>query len=204
MAWNSLVSVNTSVMSNPGMCLWLAEEAVGAPHWYGVAREAWDNANDKHTDANLPDAVCAVFWSWVGDLGEGPLDYGHVCIWVPGQGLFSSPKRWSDGYGNAWYGSIDEVSRWLGASYLGWTTDLAGLQLAEWRDDAPQPAPQPSGVTTCVVEPWPAQNSTLWGISETFYGTGAKWQEIYAANVGTIGSDPSLIQPGMTLIVPGV
>lgn len=203
MSWKSIVDVNLDTKSNPGMCLAFAEDAVGAPHWYGVAREAWDNASDKHADTNLPDAVVAVFWSWVGDLGEGPLDYGHVCINVPGRGLFSSPKRWSDGYGSAWYGSIDEVSRWLGASYLGWTTDLAGLQLAAWSDDvAPEPTPTPSG-NTITVEPWPAQNSTLWGISETAFGTGSRWQEIYAANVGTIGSDPGLIQPGMILTIPG-
>ena len=121
------------------MCLWFAQEAVGAPHWYPTARTAWDNASDRHYgDYNLPDAVVAVFWSWVGDLGEGPLDYGHVAIWVPGQGLFSSPRRWDDGVTNTFYGSIDEVTRWIGGSYLGWSSDLAGLQLSVWEGD-PQP-----------------------------------------------------------------
>ena len=140
MAWQTLVNVNMDTVSRPGMCLWFAEEAVGAPHWYGTAREAWDNASDRHPgDYNLPDAVVAVFWSWVGDLGEGPLDYGHVAIWVPGVGLFSSPRAWRDGVTNTVYSSIDEVSSWLGASYLGWSSDLAGLQLSTWTGDA-QPA----------------------------------------------------------------
>ena len=137
MSWQTLVNVNMDTVSRPGMCLWFAEEAVGAPHWYGTAREAWDNASDRHYgDYNLPDAVVAVFWSWVGDLGEGPLDYGHVAIWVPGVGLFSSPRAWRDGVTNTVYSSIDEVSNWLGASYLGWSSDLAGLQLSTWTGDA--------------------------------------------------------------------
>ena len=136
MSWQTLVNVNMNTVSKPGMCLWLAEEAVGAPHWYGTAREAWDNASDRHFgDYNLPDAVVAVFWSWVGDLGEGPLDYGHVALWVPGVGLFSSPRGWRDGVTNTVYSSIDEVSSWLGASFLGWSTDLAGLQLSTWTGD---------------------------------------------------------------------
>jgi hypothetical protein len=139
MSWQTLVNVNLNTVSRPGMCLWFAEEAVGAPHWYQTAREAWDNTSDKHPgDYNLPDAVVAVFWSWVGDLGEGPLDYGHVALWVPGVGLFSSPRGWRDGVTNTVYGSIDEVSNWLGASYLGWSSDLAGLQLSTWNGD-PQP-----------------------------------------------------------------
>ena len=139
MAWQSQVNVNLDTVSRPGMCLWFAEEAVGAPHWYGTAREAWDNASDRHYgDYNLPDSVVAVFWSWVGDLGEGPLDYGHVAIWVPGLGLFSSPRAWRDGVTNTVYGSIDEVSSWLGATYLGWSSDLAGVQLSVWTGD-PQP-----------------------------------------------------------------
>jgi hypothetical protein len=142
MAWRSLVDVNLATTSDPGWCLAFAKDAVGAPGGVPTARAAWDNAQDKHWgDTNLPDAVVAVFWSWVGDLGEGPLDYGHVVINVPGRGLFSSPKRWSDGNGSAWYSSIDEVSRWLGATYLGWTSDLNGLQLAV--DDGADPAPAP-------------------------------------------------------------
>jgi hypothetical protein len=140
MAWQSLVDVNLNTTSDPGWCLAFAKDAVGAPGGVPTARAAWDNAVDKHWgDYNLPDSVVAVFWSWVGDLGEGPLDYGHVCIWVPGRGLFSSPKRWSDGNGSAWYGSIDEVSNWLGASYLGWSSDLNGLQLSQWVGDNPVP-----------------------------------------------------------------
>lgn len=135
MAWLSQVGVDTSVTCDSGWCLWLAEECVGAPHWFPNARSAWDNNTQQHADRNYPtDAVVALFWSWTSK-SDG-VDYGHVVINVPGQGLFSSPKNWGQ-HGNAWYGSIDEVSNWLGATYLGWTSELAGLQLAVWQDDAP-------------------------------------------------------------------
>ena len=135
MAWLSQVSVDTSVTCDSGWCLWLAEECVGAPHAFPTARAAWDNNTQQHADRDYPrDAVVALFWSWTSK-SDG-IDYGHVVINVPGQGLFSSPKRWGQ-HGNDWYGSIDEVSNWLGAEYLGWTSELAGLQLAVWQDDAP-------------------------------------------------------------------
>ena len=128
MAWQSRVNVNTGVTADSGWCLWLAEEAVGAPHWYANAKEAANNA-DIHADRNFPtDAVVALFWNWT----TNGVNYGHVVINVPGRGLFSSPKSWNQ-HGNAWYGSIDEVTNWLGgSSYIGWSPTLAGLQLAEW------------------------------------------------------------------------
>lgn len=137
MAWVSQVSVNTNTTSDAGWCLWLAQEATGAPHLYPTARSSWDASTDKHEDRNYPaDAVVALYWNWTSKT-DG-INYGHIVINVPGQGLFSSPKNWGQ-HGNDWYGSIDEVSRWLGATYLGWTSDLAGLQLSAWNADAVAP-----------------------------------------------------------------
>jgi hypothetical protein len=133
MSWVSQVSVNTGVTCDAGWCLWLAEECVGAPHWYATAKIAANNA-EIHADRNFPtDAVVALFWDWTSKT-DG-VNYGHVVINVPGRGLFSSPKNWGV-HGNDWYGSIDEVSRWLGASYIGWSPVLAGKQLAVWNADA--------------------------------------------------------------------
>jgi len=138
MSWVSKVSVNTSVVADAGWCLWLAQESVGASHLYPNARVAWDNVSDKHRDRDYQqDAVVALFWDWKSKT-DG-INYGHVVINVPGKGLFSSPKNWGE-HGNAWYGSIDEVSAWLGASYLGWGTDLSGLKLSEWVDPKPSKA----------------------------------------------------------------
>lgn len=48
-----------------------------------------------------------------------------------------------------------------------------------------------------------ASGNTLWGIAQKFYGNGAKWQTIYSANRGIIGSNPNLIHPGQRLVIPG-
>jgi hypothetical protein len=144
MSWISQVSVNTGATADSGWCLWLAEEATGAPHLYPSARAAWNAASDKHADRDYPtDAVVALFWDWTSK-SDG-VNYGHVVINTPGRGLFSSPKQWGK-HGNDWYSSIDEVSNWLGARYLGWSSDLAGLQLSVWNSaSTPTPVSPPVG-----------------------------------------------------------
>lgn len=42
----------------------------------------------------------------------------------------------------------------------------------------------------------------LWQISHKTLGNGDRWREIYDLNVDTIGPDPDVIQPGMTLVIP--
>lgn len=59
---------------------------------------------------------------------------------------------------------------------------------------------QPS--RTVTVGKWPAWNSTLWGISEHYYGAGNDYMKIYNANKGTIGNNPSLLHPGEVLTIP--
>lgn len=39
-------------------------------------------------------------------------------------------------------------------------------------------------------------------ISERFYGTQGRWRDIYEANRGVIGPNPSLIHPGQELVIP--
>lgn len=65
----------------------------------------------------------------------------------------------------------------------------------------PQPV-QNQPARTQTVGAWPAWNSTLWGISEHYYGNGADYMKIYNANKGTIGSNPSLLHPGEVLTIP--
>lgn len=65
--------------------------------------------------------------------------------------------------------------------------------------DNPPPAPQYKD--TFVVQPWPAQGSTLWGIATIEYGNGGRWPDIYNANRDKI-SNPDLIYPGQALVIP--
>jgi nucleoid-associated protein YgaU len=43
---------------------------------------------------------------------------------------------------------------------------------------------------------------TLWSIAQHFYGNGAGWQKIYAANEQVIGTDPNAVHAGMVLHIP--
>lgn len=43
---------------------------------------------------------------------------------------------------------------------------------------------------------------TLWNIAQHYYGSGAEWSRIYAANKSTIGSNPNLIHPKTRLVIP--
>jgi hypothetical protein len=204
MPWANKTPVNLNAEDYAGWCLRFTQRVFpGSPvTYYPTARSAWDASGFKH--AEMPDgsAIVPVSFSWVGTINGTRQDWGHIAAFVPGRGVLSSP---GSGYGQQWFGSIDECARYFGATYLGWTEDVGGFRVVDYvaAPTPPAPAPSPAG-TTCTVEPWPAQTSTLWGIAEKYYGSGARWPEIYNANVGTIGSNPSLIQPGMVLTIPGV
>ncbi len=76
--------------------------------------------------------------------------------------------------------------------------------VAEADSSIPGPAATPSpadvvvdSVRTAHVE----QGNTLWGLSQTFYGDGSRYQIIFAANANQI-RDPHWIYPGQILVVP--
>ena len=206
MPWTQTVAPNMATKDYPGWCerfVWNAFNRV-AKYGANTARESWDKSSFKHATRDLPGVAVPGYWSWVGTIDGVRKDWGHAAVILPDGRVLTSPLSWSAGYNQQIVGSIEEVSRILGATWLGWTEDQRGGRVVSWVDGpAPAPTPTPSGAT-CTVEPWPAQNSTLWGIAQTFYGDGTRWPEIYNANAGTIGSNPSLIQPGMVLTIPGV
>ncbi len=144
----------------------------------------------------MPNVSVPVWFSCVLDLGDGqgPVDWGHVAAWVPERGQFlSSPLYWSQGYGQSWVNSLEDFERILGASYVGYSADLNGLQIATYTDDGPGPEPAPQRTYTVVP------GDTLWGIAALFYGDGTRYPEIAAAN-GI--ENPDLIYPGQTFIIP--
>jgi hypothetical protein len=203
MSYTQLVNPNLEASSNPGWCLAFVQKVFGAPIAHNSATEAWNATTAKHQDRNLPNVSVPVWFSWYGDLndGQGIVDWGHVCAYIPGHGLLSSPKNWSDGPGHAWYTSIEDVENFLGAKFVGWSEDLNGLQIVSYVEDAavptPEPAPAPAAQTYTVVE-----GDTLWDIAGRFYNDNNRWPDIYNANVDVIGVDPNLIFPGQVLVIP--
>lgn len=197
--WAQKFAPNLDTQDYPGWCLRFTQTAWSAPVAYYCAKDSWDASGFQHTDA-LPSVSVPVYWSWVGTINGETRDWGHVAVLLPDGRVLSSPLTWAQGYGQQIVSSVDEVSRILGATFLGWTEDMNGLRVVDYvADPAPAPAPAPSG-TTYTVEP----GDNLWGIAVLFYGDGTRWQEVYNANAAIIGSDPGLIHPGQTFVIPGV
>ena len=55
----------------------------------------------------------------------------------------------------------------------------------------------PAAQRTYTVAP----GDCLWSIARQFYGSGARWGDIYNANTGII-RNPSLIYVGQVLVIP--
>lgn len=200
--WTQNAAPNLNTQDNPGWCLRFVQSVYGSPVAYPSATAAWNATGQKFYSRDMPSASVPVWFSWVGDIdGTGAKDWGHVVAWVPERGQFlSSPLYWSQGYGQSWVNSIEEVESILGCTFVGYSADLNGLQVATYTEDpTPAPTPSPSGTTYTVVP-----GDTLWGIAVTFYGDGTRYPEIYNANISTIGNDPNLILPGQVLTIPGV
>lgn len=139
--WQQLVSPNLDAQDNPGWCLRFVQTVFGAPAYHPTATSAWIDTTDKHYERDMPGVAVPVWFSWWGTIDGTNQDWGHVVAWIPERGQFlSSPKRWSDGWGQAWFDSIEDVESFLGASYNGWTTDINGLSVAQWVAD-PELAP---------------------------------------------------------------
>jgi nucleoid-associated protein YgaU len=136
----------------------------------------------------------------VGTIDGIRKDWGHVVTYFPGRGFLSSPGKWTDGYGNQWFASIDAVTRWFNAPYLGFTLDIPMRgAVASFTPDptpGPAPAPTPAGRQRVIV---PGDN--LWNIATEELGDGTRYMEIYNASNFRSG-DPNLIFPGEIAIIP--
>ena len=201
MGYQQLISPDTTVCENPGWCLGMATKVFfGAQGGYGCATDAWNASPTQNGSRDMPPVSVPVWFSWWGNIDGTYKDWGHVVVWVPGRGFLSSPGKWTDGYGQQWFGSLEEIERWFGCRYNGFTLDIMPNGSVAVLTDAPSPAPTPSprpdwnGSYTVVA------GDTLSGIAGNY---GISWQDLYAANTDVIGGNPDAINPGMVLRVPG-
>jgi hypothetical protein len=203
MGYTQIRSANPNAKSYPGYCLQLVTESFfGTPGGHNTARDAWDASGTKNTSRDLPNVQVPVFFSWVGTIDGIRKDWGHVVTYFPGRGFLSSPGKWTDGYGNQWFASIDAVTRWFNAPYLGFTLDIPMRgAVASFTPDPtptpePGPAPTPAGRQRVIV---PGDN--LWNIATEELGDGTRYMEIFNASNFRSG-DPNLIFPGEIAIIP--
>jgi hypothetical protein len=203
MGYTQIRSANPNAKSYPGYCLQLVTESFfGTPGGHNTARDAWDASGTKNASRDLPNVQVPVFFSWVGTIDGIRKDWGHVVTYFPGRGFLSSPGKWTDGYGNQWFASIDAVTRWFNAPYLGFTLDIPMRgAVASFTPDPtptpePGPAPAPAGRQRVIVP-----GDTLWDIATEELGDGTRYMEIFNASNFRSG-DPNLIFPGEIAIIP--
>ena len=124
--YKQLVSPNTNVTDGIGWCLRYARNMFGAPTGAATAWKAWERAQFKHANRDIPANVSVLlFFSYF----EKGVNYGHVVVSVPGKGLYSSPYK--SGTGSAVLKSIEEVERLYHCKFVGWTEDVNGKRVVE-------------------------------------------------------------------------
>lgn len=121
-----LVTPNLEAQGLPGFCLALQQKVWGAPARYATAWDAWQHVTQR-TDT-VPEDVMTLLWfdhwgTYGGEYGQ----YGHVVTYVPGRGLLSNPGR---GLGQLWYKTIQDCEKDCNATYVGWSADINGLEIA--------------------------------------------------------------------------
>lgn len=202
MGYQQLIAPNWGVTAPPGYCLGLATSVFfGGQGGYEWATQAWDASPTKNTSRDMPDVAVPVWFQWYGSINGTYQDWGHVVVWNPSNGKFlSSPGRWSDGVGQQWFNSIDEIERWFGARYYGFTLDIMPNGSVAAVTDGPSPAPAPTPRPDYTGSYTVVAGDTLSGIASNY---GISWNDLYAANTDVIGGDPNAINPGMVLRVPG-
>jgi LysM repeat protein len=209
MTWTQKIQPDLSTTSDAGMCLDFVETCFNTPapftYQFGCARDSWDGSSFKHADNAIPGNYVPIFFSWVGTIDGVTKDWGHAALYCAGR-VLSSPGK---GHGQQWFNDINEVERFFGATFLGWTEDISGWRVLDWEPDAepivpsPEPMPEPTPVPTPEVKTYTVvENDTLWDISAALLGDPTRWPEIYSLNKDVIGENPDLIHPGQILVLP--
>lgn len=133
MNYTQLVNPKLTTVGTITRCLEYARKMFGAPAVERTAWLAWKNAQYRHTDA-LPTGVAYPLWfSYWGTIDGVYDNYGHVVVYVPGEGYYSSP--WQQGTTHAVLSSVAEVEATYYAKYVGWTEDISTIRVVEPQKD---------------------------------------------------------------------
>ncbi len=130
MAWKQLIQPNTAITGSVGWCLMYARQVFGRPVVEPSAWNAWERAQLKHWDNNLPDGMTVPVWF---DYWKDNVRYGHVGVRTPDGRVWSSPYLLNTS--RAIFKSIEECERVLGAKYVGWSEDISGAKVIGWEEE---------------------------------------------------------------------
>jgi hypothetical protein len=116
-----LIQPNLTVTGQVGYCLKYARQVFGVSAVYSTAWQGWLNAKYKHTDRNLPNASILCWFSYQ--------TAGHVVVYVPGKGYYSSPYKTGQSY---YVGtSIADIEAKYACKYVGWSEDINNVRVAQ-------------------------------------------------------------------------
>lgn len=116
---------NTSVKGYSGWCLNYARRVFGVGAKYPTAWAAWKNASKRHTLSHPKNVAVPIWFSFY----RAGVNFGHVVVYVPGKGYYSSPYK--SGTTHAVLSSIAEVQRIYSCKYVGWTEDINGVAVVK-------------------------------------------------------------------------
>ena len=127
--FTQLVTPNTNVKDNAGMCLRFVQSVYGAPVKYASATDAANATKMRYDTQQMPNVSVPVWFDHWGTYGSPAryANWGHVVAWIPNKGFLSSP---GSGYGQQWFGSIRDVELYFKAAFRFWSLDINGLQVA--------------------------------------------------------------------------
>ncbi|HEY9789775.1 MAG TPA: LysM peptidoglycan-binding domain-containing protein [Candidatus Obscuribacterales bacterium] len=122
----------------------------------------------------------------IAQAGDQPADYmvqKGDCLWNIAKHKLGDGSRWNEIYK-------------LNSDMIGQNPDLI-LQGAHLR------LPGADNMVADAAKYTVQRGDNLWNIAKSHMGSAYKWTDLYKANSGVIGSNPSLIQPGQQLSMPG-
>ena len=122
--YKQLVTPNLNTRAQMGMCLEYVQNAFGSGWAGSYALEGWKKVNKvNHANHDIPSGVYVPIWfsgMWNG------FNYGHVAIYKDGK-IYSSP--YTNKTTHDTLGSIVEVERIYGMSFIGWSEDIGGTRV---------------------------------------------------------------------------
>lgn len=122
-----LVYPNLNAVGTIGWCLRYAGPDVFGTTYVPNPPFAWTAwLETKFRIDYLPDVCVPVWFSYFTPQGQ---QQGHVVVWVPGVGFYSSP--WAVGTTHAVLKSIAEVEKYYHCKFVGISLDILNLKVAE-------------------------------------------------------------------------
>lgn len=143
--WKQLVTPNLDpYVYDPGLlsdwfgeCLATVRAAFNAPYSGWCAWVGWTYyVQVQHEDRNFPIGVYFPIW-FSGYGGEGHVAFAYVNS-SGAMGIWTSPYTHVP-YFFTGYHSVDELAAGYGVTYVGWSEDIAGMNVIQQVADAPPP-----------------------------------------------------------------